>query len=167
MARYERDYRPIALALSHIGGDRQVRMRHAADVLWRHLKDQGVSWCGFYLISRSASGEAEMVLGPSRDKPACSPIGMHGACGQCFTKRRALVVADVRNLGAGYVACDPRDLSELVLPMYGDDGEPWGVLDLDSFERDAFGEHDARELKRLMESAGVSWPRPYVEPLFY
>lgn len=167
MPRYERDYRPISLALSHIAGDREVRLRHAADVLWRHMKDTGVSWCGFYRISQNAQGEPEMALGPSRDKPACNPLAMHGACGQCFLKRRPLVISDVHNMGPAYVACDPRDLSEVVVPMFGDDAQPWGVLDLDSHERDAFGEHDARELKKIMEIAGISWPSPYVEPLYY
>ena len=36
-----------------------------------------VSWVGFYFL-----GEGEMTLGPRRDKPACSPIGLHGACGR-------------------------------------------------------------------------------------
>ncbi|GJM18889.1 MAG: hypothetical protein DHS20C14_11020 [Phycisphaeraceae bacterium] len=166
MPRYERDYRPISLALTSIAGDRAVRMRHAADVLWRHLRDEGVSWAGFYLISENDAGESEMVLGPSRDKPACTPIGMHGACGQSFLKKRSLVIADIHTLGAGYVACDPRDLAELVIPMFGEGSKPWGVLDLDSFDRDAFGEHDARELKRIMEVAGISWPSPYLEPLY-
>ncbi len=167
MPVYDRDYRPLSLSLAGISGDRTSRMHQAADAMWRHMKDHGVTWAGFYLISESHDGEPEMVLGPSRDKPACSPIGMHGACGQVFTKRRPMIVSDVHNLGAGYVACDPRDKAELVLPMFEQNGDCWGVLDLDSFERDAFGEHDARELKKIMEAAGISWPSPYVEPLYY
>ena len=163
MAKYERDYRPISLALAHVAGEREARLRAAADTVWRHFKDEGVSWVGFYL---KTAGVDEMVLGPSRDKPACTPLGMHGACGQCWLKRRPLVIADVHTLGAGYIACDPRDRSELVLPLYDKGGECWGVLDVDSHDRDAFGEHDARELKRIMEAAGISWPKPYVEALY-
>ena len=36
-----------------------------------------------------------------------------------------LIVDDVATLGAGYVACDPRDLSEIVVPCFDDDGRAW------------------------------------------
>ena len=63
---------------------------------------------------------------------------MHGACGQAFRSGKPLVVRDVRSLGEGYVACDPRDLSEVVIPVFNADGTPWGVLDADSFDTAAF-----------------------------
>ncbi len=164
MPAYERDYAPIALALNSVAGDRTQRMRSVADTLWHFLKDAGVSWVGFYT---KVEGADEMVLGPSRDKPACSPIGLHGACGQAYLKRRPLLVHDVTNLGMNYVACDPRDLSELVIPLFDEHGKCYGVLDLDSFERRAFSEHDLIELRRLMESTGISWPAPHLPALIY
>jgi putative methionine-R-sulfoxide reductase with GAF domain len=164
MPTYERQYEPIALALNHVSGDRTRRMREVADTLWRFMKDHGVSWVGFYT---KADGADEMVLGPSRDKPACSPIGLHGACGQAWSKKRPLIVNDVRNLGVNYVACDPRDLSELVIPLFDEKGACYGVLDLDSFERSAFSEHDLLNLRRLMESTGLSWPAPHLPALVY
>lgn len=160
----EREYEPIFLALNHVGGDRRRRMREVVDTLWRFMKDHGVSWVGFYTKADDAD---EMVLGPSRDKPACSPIGLHGACGQALLKKRPLIVNDVRNLGMNYVACDPRDLAELVIPLFDENGECYGVLDLDSFERSAFGEHDMIQLRRLMESTGISWPAPHLPALVY
>ena len=51
-------------------------MRAAADTFWEHLSPTGISWIGFYTIEPGAD---EMLLGPRRDKPACSPIGLHGA----------------------------------------------------------------------------------------
>ena len=88
------------------------------DFLWGsssypRLAAHGVSWVGFYLHE----GGNELVLGPSRDKPACSPMGLHGVCGRSFTARRPVVVSDVRTLGENYVACDPRDLSEVPGPL--------------------------------------------------
>jgi GAF domain-containing protein len=65
------------------------------------------------------------------------------------------------------VACDPRDRSELVVPLFEQDGRCYGVLDADSHERGAFGEHDARMMKRVMEATGISWPSPWLEPLVY
>jgi putative methionine-R-sulfoxide reductase with GAF domain len=159
----------------------RARMSAMADLIWEELAPTGVSWCGFYLDADAAerllgaelrSADDELILGPRRDKPACSPIGMHGACGQTYLAGRAKVVRDVRDLGENYVACDPRDQSEVVLPLFemvdegndGDDGgggaaprrRCYGVLDLDSFDVGAFTDHDARELQRLLETFGLT-----------
>ncbi len=164
MGSFERQYEPVALALNHVSGDRARRMRAAADVLWRFFKDFGVSWVGFYT---KIEGREEMVLGPSRDTPACSPIEMHGACGMCYLKRRPIIVTDVHNLAERYIACDPRDRSEALVPLFGEDGQCYGVLDVDSHQRDAFGEIDVIELRKIMESTGISWPAPHLPPLVY
>lgn len=164
MPVYDRDYAPVRLALNSIAGDRQRRMREAVDVLWPFLKDHGVSWVGFY--AKDAEAE-QMVLGPSRDTPACSPIGLHGACGMCWSRQRPIIVNDVHNLGRNYIACDPRDKSEIVIPLFDEHGACYAVLDLDSHERNAFGEHDARALRDLMVNAGISWPHAIAEPLHF
>ena len=132
---------------------RPDRMRLVIDACWEHLSRTGVSWIGFY--TREA-GANEMLLGPRRDKPACSPIGLHGACGQACTQKTTLVVTHVRNLGAGYVACDPRDTSELVIPCIDADGSCWGVLDADSFDEGSFTEADAAALGGILERAGLT-----------
>ena len=102
------------------------------------------------------AGEAEMLLAVREPKPACSPIGLHGACGRAYSDRTVLVVNDVAALGAGYVACDPRDVAELVVPLLDEDGSCWGVLDLDSFSRGAFDEVDAREMHAMLVRAGLT-----------
>lgn len=127
-------------------GDRRQRMQALVDALWDSLSTCGVSWVGFYLHE----GQEELVLGPSRNKPACSPIGLHGACGRAFRERRPLVVRDVADLGESYVACDPRDRSELVIPLLERDGACWGVLDLDSFDVGAFDQADVDGLIALL-----------------
>jgi putative methionine-R-sulfoxide reductase with GAF domain len=127
-------------------------MQAVVDALWNGLKDRGVSWVGFYLHE----GGKELILGPRRDKPACSPIGLHGVCGQAFTQRRPIVVRDVAELGSSYIACDPRDRSEVVVPLFDADGRCWGVLDLDSHEVGTFDEHDAQGLSQVLRAAGLS-----------
>jgi putative methionine-R-sulfoxide reductase with GAF domain len=146
--------RPYAQIVEQLAteGDKQQRMRTLVDVLWKELSPLGVSWVGFYLDE----GNDELVLGPSRNKPACSPIGLHGACGRAFRERRPLVVRDVANLGANYVACDPRDLSEVVIPVFDPDGTCWGVLDVDSFDRDAFDQSDVDGLLTLLRAAELT-----------
>jgi putative methionine-R-sulfoxide reductase with GAF domain len=146
----KRPYREIAEKLA-FAGDRHQRMGALVDALWEALAPTGVSWVGFYLYE----GQDELVLGPSRDKPACSPIGLHGACGRAFTEKRPLVVRDVRRLGENYVACDPRDRSELVIPLLDPDGTCWGVLDLDSHDVDAFDASDVVGLGALLRVTGL------------
>lgn len=127
-------------------------MQAVVDALWSALRDSGVSWVGFYIHE----GRDELVLGPRQPKPACSPIGMHGACGQAFLKRQPLVVRDVRDLGENYVACDPRDQSELVVPLLNPDGTCWGVLDLDSHDVDGFSDADVAGLLRVLRAAQLT-----------
>lgn len=146
-----RDYRAIADSVQ-ASPDRLTAMQRVVDALWNGLSAAGVSWVGFYLRHESAD---EMILGPRRDKPACSPIGLHGACGQCLFSGAPLVVRDVRELGAGYIACDPRDMSEVVMPMLAADGTCWGVLDLDSFDVGAFDETDVEGLALVLRNAGL------------
>lgn len=133
-------------------GDRETRLRACADALWEALAPTGVSWVGFYL----PDGAEALVLGPCRDQPACSPIGMHGACGRAFTQRRPLVVRDVADLGPNYIACDPRDRSEVVIPLLDEEGSCRAVLDLDSHEPGAFDECDVAGLTAVLKTANLS-----------
>ncbi len=152
----DRDYGRIRTALRdrvRDGSSRDETMRVAADVFWDHLSETGVSWIGFYTLEPGAD---EMLLGPRRDKPACSPIGLHGACGQSATTRTTLVVTHVKHLGEGYVACDPKDTSELVIPCIDETGACWGVLDADSFDEGSFTESDASELTAILHEIGLT-----------
>jgi putative methionine-R-sulfoxide reductase with GAF domain len=164
MAVHERDYLPVARALNNVCGDRHRRMGEVCDVFWRFFKDHGVSWVGFY---EKDPENDQMILGPSRNKPACSPIELRGACGMCWSKKRPIIVNDVHNLGSNYIACDPKDRSEIVVPLFNDDGSCYGVLDIDSHDRNAFYEHDLIELRKLMESTAISWPAPHLPAIIY
>lgn len=152
----KRDYEALAREL-RVQGDRVSRMQGVVDALWEGLSGTGVSWIGFYT---KTPGRDEMLLGPRRDKPACSPIGLHGACGRCWQTRKSLVVTDVAKLGAGYIACDPRDRSEVVVPLLEADGTCWGVLDADSYEVGAFNKEDAAGLALVMRAAGLTGGDP-------
>lgn len=135
--------------------DRSARMQGFVDAAWDALAPGGVSWIGFYLDVPGAADPERLVLGPRRDKPACSPIGLHGACGQCMLAGKALVVHDVAELGAGYIACDPRDQSELVLPCV-QDGAVWGVLDVDSHAVGCFSPRDVPAAQAALVAWGLT-----------
>lgn len=146
-----RDYQTIAAALTSAGTEAE-RMQQVVDLLWEHLSAEGVSWVGFYLHE----GGDELVLGPLRDKPACSPISLQGVCGQAFLSRQAHVVDDVQSLGENYIACDPRDRSEVVVPLLRPDRTCFAVLDVDSFDVGAFSAADVAGLARVLEAAGFT-----------
>ena len=129
-------------------------MQAVCDGLWDCFSAEGLSWIGFYTFSRSAP--TEMLLSSRRDKPACSPIGLHGVCGQSWSARRPIIVRDVRSLGDNYVACDPRDMAEVVVPLLNPDGTCWAVLDGDSHSVNAFDAFDALALWRLVRHVGLS-----------
>lgn len=152
---------------------RERAMRVACDLIWDAfgLDTPGlvrggvatrVSWIGFYEKTPTAD---EMILVARRDKPACSPIGLHGMCGRSFLDSRPILIADVATLGANYIACDPKDKSEAVVPLFGNDGKCWGVFDADSYEVGAFDEADIRGMTGLCEALGLSVPRAPAEPL--
>lgn len=134
------------------------------DALWDALSAKGLSWVGFYLADLRADGSpagasggaavGEMILAARRDKPACSPIGLRGVCGQGFLEQRIRLVEDVALLGDGYIACDPRDRSEIVVPIYRN-GTIWGVLDADSHELACFGQSDIQGLASVLRAAGL------------
>jgi len=160
-----RDYSSILDLAASIGAadvGREDRMRLLVDALWDAFGAdepatgcQAVSWIGFYIAGPDVGGEQTMVLGPSRNKPACSPIGVHGACGQGMLRKSTLVVRDVASLGEGYIACDPRDRSELVIPVIDDAGVCDAVLDADSFDVGAFTRYDAEQIAAAMERADL------------
>lgn len=127
-------------------------LRRCVDILWGALGSSGISWLGFY---QKAAGD-EMVLVCREPGPACSPIGLHGACGSSWRSRRGLVVRDVRDLGEGYIACDPRDQSEVVVPVLRADGSCWGVLDADSHDVGSFDGEDLRGIDSVLVALGIS-----------
>ncbi len=152
----QRDYASILHDLKRQtrNADRPTRMQAVVDRLWEALAPTGVSWVGFY--TRPTPDADELILAVCRNKPACSPIGLHGACGRALLERCVLIVRDVTRLGEHYIACDPRDRSEIVLPCIDESDTCWGVLDLDSHQTDAFNASDARELHRVLVSAGLT-----------
>lgn len=153
-----RDYTPLRNVLApdaSVSADaRTATMRRFVDAAWPILHPTGLSWLGFYTKAPDAQ---DMILGPCRNKPACSPIGLHGVCGKAWHTRRSIIVHNVKTLGPNYVACDPKDQSELVIPLF-DRGHCYGVLDADSFDQHAFSEHDAAELQQLLLAAKLTEP---------
>jgi putative methionine-R-sulfoxide reductase with GAF domain len=152
-----REYATIAARLP-FDGDRRSRMQAVVDAIWETLQATGFSWVGFYLDQPGQPDDRRLILGPCRNKPACSPIGLHGVCGEALRSKQTRIVRDVRELGANYIACDPRDRSEIVIPLMDAAGVAWGVLDVDSHEVSAFDESDDSGLRLVLRAAGLLSP---------
>src|SRR5207248_3593 len=75
---------------------RERMMREVVDVLWDNFEGAPYSWCGFYVAAPDGS---QLLLGPHRDKPACSPLALHGVCGTVLKSGLPLIVPDIEALG--------------------------------------------------------------------
>ncbi|KMY55069.1 histidine kinase [Bacillus sp. FJAT-27231] len=100
-----------------------------------------VNWVGFYLTEGN-----ELVLGPFQGLPACVriPFG-RGVCGTAASEKKTQRIADVHAF-PGHIACDAASQSEIVIPLIKD-GHVFGVLDIDSPEKDRFDEIDEKMLE--------------------
>jgi len=138
-------------------------MRRAIDILWGAMGSTGYSWIGFYEL---APDQKEMVLLCREPKPACSPIGLHGMCGKSLKERRPIIVGNVESLGSNYIACDPKDKSELVIPLIDANGGCRAVIDLDSYDVESFDASDVNGVTSLLIALGLTPPSALaLEPL--
>ncbi|MFA6002750.1 MAG: GAF domain-containing protein [Elusimicrobiota bacterium] len=148
-ARYDKVY----LTLERKWRRRELKpermMREIVDVLWDAFSGSPYSWCGFYILA--ADGQ-NLILGPHRDAPACSPLPMHGVCGRAARSGQAMIVPDVKALGEAHIECDPRNLSEIALPVFDKNGRVWAVFDVDSAQPAAFNDMDQRWLEKLLKN---------------
>lgn len=156
-ARYDKVHHALDRKWRRRTDQRHDRMmKEIVDELWDQFANSPYSWVGFY---RYSPDQSQLILGPHRDKPACSPIPLHGVCGKCVQSGQAQIVPDVKALGDAHIECDPRNLSEICVPVFDEKGKAWAVLDVDSAEKDAFDEMDQRWLERLVKPFAFM-PRP-------
>lgn len=102
-----------------------------------------ISWVGFYLFD----GE-KLYLGPFQGKVACTKIELgKGVCGTAALKKETIMVRDVNSF-PGHIACDSESISEIVVPILKGN-ELIGVLDLDSYQFNAFSVIDKKYLEEL------------------
>jgi len=102
-----------------------------------------VSWVGFYLFD----GE-KLYLGPFQGKVACTTIEMgKGVCGTAASRKESILITDVHKF-PGHIACDSGSRSEIVVPILRRDSLI-GVLDLDSYDFNSFGETDKKYLEEI------------------
>lgn len=104
-----------------------------------------INWVGFYLVKNG-----ELALGPFQGLPACTRIAFgRGVCGTAASEKRSLLVPDV-DAFPGHIVCDSASKSEIVVPLMRENGEVFGVLDVDSPELNRFDEADVKGLEDVV-----------------
>lgn len=104
----------------------------------------GFWWTGFYRVK-----DGELVLGPFQGPVACMHIGFgKGVCGTAWKEQRTIIVPDVEQF-PGHIACSSLSRSEIVVPIFSQNGEVTGVLDIDSKELATFDDTDQLYLERI------------------
>ncbi len=141
--RYQRIYAQLQDLLGK-SRDSVAHMATTAAVL--HHKMTHYFWTGFYSLKNDV-----LVVGPYQGPVACQVLpGPEGVCWAGILQEKTLVVPDVHQF-PGHVACDSRSNSEIVVPLFKDNGKAWSVLDVDSLSLEAFSDVDALWLKKIVQ----------------
>jgi L-methionine (R)-S-oxide reductase len=103
-------------------------------------------WVGFYLVKKN-----ELVLGPFQGPVACTRIAKgKGVCGSAWEQAQTLIVPNV-DAFPGHIACSSLSRSEIVLPLFDNNNQVVGVLDVDSSDLNEFNETDAKYLQQIIK----------------
>lgn len=106
----------------------------------------GFLWVGFYLKKGN-----QLVLGPFQGPLACTRIEFdQGVCGRAYTTQETVIVPNVDEF-PGHIVCSSASKSEIVLPIFDQSGEVFGVLDIDSDQLDDFSAADESGLRRIAD----------------
>lgn len=101
-------------------------------------------WVGFYWVK-----ENELVLAPFQGPIACTRIAFgKGVCGTAWKERKTHLVPDVEQF-PGHIACSSATKSEIVVPIFNQNDEVMGVLDVDSERDDVLDEIDVFYLEKI------------------
>ena len=141
--RYERIYEQLQDLVTKTK-NRTARMATTAALL--HHTMPHYFWTGFYTLT-----DGELIVGPYQGPLACQVLEKEkGVCWASVEKEKTIVVPDVHKF-PGHIPCDSRSNSEIVIPLFSEDGQVWGVLDVDSQKLDAFSEIDKEWLEKIVK----------------
>lgn len=107
----------------------------------------GHLWTGFYRVVKP--GEL-LRVGPYQGTLGCLDIAFgRGVCGTAASTGVTQVVPDVHAF-PGHISCDGRSESEIVVPVFDQEGALLAVFDIDSAQKNSFDDLDRVHLERLL-----------------
>lgn len=113
-----------------------------------HHSDDRFDWTGFYRVT----AHELLKIGPYQGGHGCLVIPFtRGVCGAAARTGEVQLVDDV-NAFAGHIACASSTQSEVVLPVWNDEGTLLGVFDIDSNQPAAFTREDADQLAAILKA---------------
>lgn len=113
-----------------------------------HHSDDRFDWTGFYRVTAPEL----LKIGPYQGGHGCLVIPFsRGVCGAAARTGVVQLVADV-NAFEGHIACASSTQSEVVLPVWNEEGTLLGVFDIDSNQPAAFTQEDADQLAAILKS---------------
>ena len=120
--------------------------RRATIIAVLHHKIDYFFWTGYYLLK-----EGELLVDHYQGPVACMKLKKDtGVCWAGINQKETIVVPDVHEF-PGHIACDGRSNSEIVVPLKDKEGNIYGVLDVDSSDKNSFDEVDAEYLEKILE----------------
>lgn len=151
MSKAER-YREVAAEIAAVlDGEPNLIARMATVSNMLHHAFEHYFWTGFYLVDETRNDE--LVIGPYQGTLGCLRIPFSkGVCGACATQRETIIVPDVHEF-PGYIACDSRSESEIVVPVFDKAGRLIAVFDVDSDRKTMFNEDDRVGLENIMTAS--------------
>lgn len=136
--------------LSVIEGETNLIARMASVTCLLSAAFDNYYWTGFYLVD--ADKENELAVGPYQGTLGCLriPFGQ-GVCGVAAATGKTQVVDDVHAFKS-HIACDINTNSEIVVPVFNQEGRLIAVFDVDSTEHGSFNEIDKTHLEKLLHT---------------
>jgi L-methionine (R)-S-oxide reductase len=126
-------------------GQANFRQEHSKRIAQAIRSAGGYRWVGLYEVTKMDIGA---IAWTGTEAPAFPRFPVtQGLCGAAVKSRTPVIVGDVKN--------DPRYLttfgstqSEMIVPVMDSTTAAVGLIDVESEQRDAFGERDVQFLKR-------------------
>lgn len=119
--------------------------RRATMIALLHGKMDYFFWTGYYLLK-----DGELLVDHYQGPVACMKLAKDkGVCWAAINQQKTIVVEDVHEF-PDHIACDSRSNSEIVVPLRDKNGAIYGVLDVDSADKNSFDEVDAEYLEKIL-----------------
>lgn len=146
--RYQRLYTQISDLIEKSSNNSLSNMATIVAVL--HHKMEYFFWTGYYLMQ-----DGKLQVGPYQGSLACINLAKDtGVCWSAINKKQTVIINDVMEF-PGHIACDSRSLSEIVIPLYNQENEIVGVMDVDSSSLNSFDDVDAHWLEKITDLINI------------